>query len=140
LNQLAWNLPEYLLGEHVRIPCVLQEWNELDTVSGLVGLRGLGEQWCVIGIQGLHTREVSTADTDNDDGQRQARSCDDGIDRSLHVHDGTIGKNQQNGVVLAVLRHLLRLLKAETIDIAKNWGEISGPVQRHSLNCMPIDV
>lgn len=77
-DQLTRHLGQDLLCEGVRISFVLSERHELHDVT-LRFFLAVAELAAVT-IQHLHRRKVSTANTDNDDGNRVVRRLDNLLD------------------------------------------------------------
>ena len=71
--------------------------HELDDVTSAWLAHHIG-QAATVTIKLLHGREVSIADTDDDDGARQVGELLDDVASSGHVVNDTIGEKQQNRV------------------------------------------
>eukprot|EP00959_Pyramimonas_sp_CCMP1952_P275748 5763901-Pyramimonas_sp.AAC.1 len=100
---------------------VFPHFHELDDVAGGgVGLLVLVErarEQLAVAVESVHTREVRRADPDDDDGQRHSGRLHNGVERLVHVHDGAVGDDHQDLVLLAPVlvhrdgvRHHLRLI------------------------------
>ena len=59
-------------------------------------------QATIITIKFVHRIEVSSADTNNDDGARTFGKVVNQIDRLWHIMNGAIGQNKQDWVLLAI--------------------------------------
>lgn len=124
LHNLPRDLTEDLARQCCRIMRILHVWHKLNNVSRLVLPESLRVKWRLVCIQFLHAREISLANANDDDWERQAWGIDYGVNGLLHVHDGTIGQNEQNSVLLIVLGHLLHLLLAVAYNVVNNWCEV----------------
>ena len=119
---------------------VLQERNKLHYVSRLIHLVSVRVQRRIISIQLLHAGEVSGADTYDNNRKRKSRCIDNGVYGLLHIHDGAVGQDKQDCVLLVILRLFLHLLVAIAGDVVNDWLEVGGTQQASSHYCVLVHV
>lgn len=108
---------------------VFEERDKLDDVTLLVLLVPLGVEGRLVCIKLFHAGEVGAADANDDDGEWETGGGHNRINRLLHVHDGTIGQDQQDRVLLIILRLLLHLLHAVSVHVLEDGCEVGWPEQ-----------
>ena len=106
VEQLTWNFIKNLLGKHVWIVLKLVEGHKLDDISRHILAVCTGVKGLFIAVKHLHGGEVSIANTNDDDGKWKVRATYDFIDSLLHIIDDTIGKDQQDVILLVVLGYV----------------------------------
>ena len=105
VNYLTRQLSEHFLGELEVVVLALFVWYKLNDVSSHELFEFLRIQRLVVSIKDVHVVEVSVAHADYDDGQGLAGASHNLIDCLLHVRDDAISDDQQQVVLLIVLRH-----------------------------------
>lgn len=106
IQKLVRNFLKGLLRQKHRVVRKFPKRHELHYISVHVASVLLTVQRHLIGIQLVHRREVSTANAHNNNGQGQAGSSHNLVNSRLHVIDDTVGNDQQNVVLLVLLRNI----------------------------------
>jgi len=94
VEQLVGYFSECLLCEQHRIMHELSVRHELHNVSIHILLVLHAVKRVIISIKDIHLREISTANTHNNDAQRQTAAPHDLINRLLEVINDTISNDQ----------------------------------------------
>lgn len=120
LDHLARNFFEDISCKPLGVIVEISKRNELNDVP--VGtLTGAAFKRFLVGVKLLHRREVSLADTHNNDRERQVRSLDDPVDCGCKVCNCAISEDQENVVALIALRLLLHLGVTVLRNLINNW-------------------
>ena len=136
VQHLAWHLFKGLSGKLHRIVCELTIRHKLNNVGRHVLPKALRVQWSFVSVKYVHGGEVGTAYTHNDDGKWEGGASDDLISRLLHVRDLAVGDNQQDVVLLVLLRHL-HLLR-HVIYLLNDWCKVGRTAKTHIIDAADV--
>lgn len=95
------------------------------------GIKGL-----FVCVELVHCTEISLTDTDDDDRKWKLRAIDDLIDSLLKVRNDAICDNEQDVVLLVLLRtiHLL----SHFVDYFEDWSKVGWAIQIDSVDGMLV--
>lgn len=106
VEQLPGHLIKSFLRQQRRVVLEVAEWNELHNVGIHVLFVLHGVEGFIVGVEDVHALEVFVADAHDDDGDGEAGAADNLVDSLLHVIDNTVCDDQQDKILLVVLRNL----------------------------------
>ena len=116
-DELPGNFFEHLLGQVPTHHCLVEP-DKLHDIA-LARLTIAVAQTTTVAIELLHGVEVGITNTNDNDGAGQLSQLVDLIDRLIHVVDGAVGQNEQNGIGVAPDErlHVLAELAQDGLEI-----------------------
>jgi len=140
VSHLLWHLGKDLFGQSHRVAIESVKWHKLYDIAVSIPVELWGEQRGDISIQGLHLFEISRANAHYNDWEGEIWASHDLINSVLKIVDHSIGQDEANGVSLVLLRDLLDLVFAETVDVVKDTWEMGWAVKLNFVEWSEIGI